>query len=208
MRLIHYKFWKISRHLNASKSFKSSLWKKLEANLPQANLIAYAWFEPPFVRRLSGVVAGLVLVATSLTNAYAYVSPEVAEGALLYPLKQAWEKAEEATKITPAAEAHFYLKKLARREAESAVLERRQKKATKTKVQLELIEQRLEVVTEKLEKDSDNANQKLGHDLRQRLIKRQKFLETKLNKLNKARSKNFVSAVPATHKTLEKKLPD
>lgn len=129
MKLLRLQFWKARRALAPSARFKVALWSKLSARWDAKHLPKYAWYQTHWFRLSSAVTAGFMMVASCTTGAYAYVSPEVTEGTLLYPVKQALEKLEESAQITPAAKAKFYLKKISRRAAERAVLDRQQRKA-------------------------------------------------------------------------------
>lgn len=108
------------RRLNPTRKFKKQLLVKLEDRI--APSVGYVWYREFWVKYAVSGVAGFVGVASVATSVYAYSSPSVTEGTMLYPLKKAVETLEETTKTTPEAKAKFYLKQVARREAEKEVI--------------------------------------------------------------------------------------
>ena len=118
-----YKLWKLKQNLTPSRDFKV----KLQRDLNSAWNVLYgrpSWLQISLLHK-GMAFAMIVLLLAGGTGAYAYVNPEVTEGTVLYPVKQAVEKVEEAPKITPQAKTKFYLKQIKRREAEKARLVRK-----------------------------------------------------------------------------------
>jgi chromosome segregation ATPase len=113
-------------------------------------------------------------VASTGTGAYAYSSSSVTEGTLLYPVKQNLENMEEKIQLTPEAKARFYLKKIERREAEVAQMNKKQKltdKITKVQDKIEQAEDNLANVGKILE-EKRSGDSRLREEIKQRLEKR------------------------------------
>lgn len=153
-----YNFWKIKQNLAPSRDFKI----RLQRDLSLAWNVKYgrpSWLQIGLLHK-GAALAAVVLLLIGSTGAYAYVSPEVTEGTMLYPLKQAVESVEEVTKITPEAKAKFYLKQIKRRELEKEKLTKNAKLRAEVKNRLEIrlekrkkqLEEKIERQTEKLEK--------------------------------------------------------
>lgn len=133
-------------------SFRRSLWRVLARRFDEKYQPVYAWYQT-FVFKMSvAIISGIVVVAGFSTGVYAYSSPEVTTGTLLYPLKQTIENAEEMTKQTPEAKAKFLLKKIQRREAEKAVMVRRQQQVDQVEKKIEEVEDKLDLTNQELEK--------------------------------------------------------
>ena len=117
---IRYNLWKMKRSLNPDRLFKANLLKKLNVAWDNTYNVKYAWHQTVWFKHATGF-ASVVLMAGSLgAGAYAYTSPQVTEGNVLYPIKQNLEKIEEIAQITPEAKAKFYLKKIERQTKETS----------------------------------------------------------------------------------------
>lgn len=116
-----YNLLRIKRGLSPSAVFKAHLQKDLNKAW-NAKYGKVSWFQTGVLYKV-GAIAVAVLVLVGSGGVYAYSSPDVTEGNILYPAKKAIERIEEITKITPEAKAKFYLKKIERREAEKEKLE-------------------------------------------------------------------------------------
>ncbi len=117
-----YNLFKIKRSLSPSTVFKASLQKDLNKAW-DAKYGKVSWIHSSIMYR-AGAMAVVVLVLVGSGGAYAYNSPDVTEGNILYPVKKVIENVEEITKITPEAKAKFLLKKIERREAERAIIKK------------------------------------------------------------------------------------
>lgn len=189
--------WKIQRSLAPDRLFKAELFKKLNVILDSAYNVRYAWYQTVWFKRATGF-ASVVLMAGSLgTGAYAYTSPAVTEGSVLYPIKDKLENIEEIIQITPEAKAKFYLKKIERREAEREVLKKKTQateikkeiKDAKKNIKLEVGEKiKTEVAKRKIqrtEKSIERAEQQL-EKIRQNIDRQKERREN----LQKARQDN------------------
>ncbi len=90
------------------------------------------WYHGVLAHRIAASALLIIILATS-SGAYAYASPEVTEGSVLFPVKEAMERVEEVTKFTPESKAAFYLKQIERREKERLVLQTKKPAALKEK---------------------------------------------------------------------------
>lgn len=115
-----YNLWKFRKSVGPSAEFKGGLRKNLDKAW-QSQHGELPWYATPGVGPAMAF-AVIVLLLAGGGGAYAYTSPEVTEGSVLYPVKQVIEGIEEVTKVTPEAKAEFYLKKIERREAEREIL--------------------------------------------------------------------------------------
>jgi hypothetical protein len=196
-----YNLWKAQGNLSPDRQFKAGLFKKLNVVWDNTYNVKYAWYQTVWFKYATGF-ASVVLMAGSLgTGAYAYTSPKVTEGSVLYPIKEKLENIEEIAKITPEARAKFYLKKIERREAEFEAIKKRgdEKKEKAVDKQIEQMEKRLELAGKKLE-ETQSADNTLKIKVKDRLEKRlekhrerqEKQLERKLNKLEKQKSSRRV----------------
>ncbi len=179
---ILYNLWRIKKSATPSRQFKRELWQELEQNFSTTPKIKFAqiWFRWSMVG-----VASLLIVASLSTGVYAYNSPEVTENSSLYPVKQAIEKVEEATKITFEAKAQFLVKKIARREAEKQVMEKHGQAVEKLEERIEKVAEQLQKtdeVLEKLEAKRELKNKELRPRVQKVLEKR---LEIKKERLEK-----------------------
>lgn len=117
-----YNLYKAQKSLSPSSDFKADLSKKLNTLWNNKYNVKYSWYQTVWFKHAT-VFASVVLVVGSLgTGAYAYTSPTVTEGSVLYPIKNQLESIEEIAQITPEAKARFYLKKIERREVEREIL--------------------------------------------------------------------------------------
>jgi len=149
---IFYNLWKARRSSEPSLLFKSDLWRKLEKSLPREIPFWYqqVWF------KWSVVGAACLLVVSSFgTGVYAYNSPEVTENTPLYFIKQAMEKIEGVTKITPIAKEKFIQKEITRREAEKKVMEKRGQALKKAEERINNLEDRLKTEKDNLHNRKD-----------------------------------------------------
>ena len=143
MKFLRYNLWQAKRRLSPEAAFRRALWQKLDGAWGN-HYVKISWYRAHLVRLASAGTIGVLVAGSFGTGAYAYVSPEVTEDSVLYPVKQKLEVVEERVfNRTPEAKAQFYLKQIARREAEAMVLFRRGR-AT------EQVEERVEKTEEKL----------------------------------------------------------
>ncbi len=195
----------MKRSLNPDRLFKANLLKKLNVAWDNTYNVKYAWHQTVWFKHATGF-ASVVLMAGSLgAGAYAYTSPQVTEGNVLYPIKQNLEKIEEIAQITPEAKAKFYLKKIERREEEKVVLKKKMveiKKIEKVERSIEQTEDKLEQAGKIIEKidSKDVKDIKLRAQVKERLKVRvekrqeklEKQLERKVNRLEKRESSRRV----------------
>lgn len=117
-----YNLYKTQRSFSPSSDFKAGLSKKLNILWDNKYSVKYSWYQTAWFKHAT-VFASVVLAVGSLgTGVYAYTSPTVTEGSVLYPIKNQLESIEEIAQITPEAKARFYLKKIERREVEREIL--------------------------------------------------------------------------------------
>ncbi len=191
-----YNLFKAKRSLSPDSHFKAKLQKQLSAVWDNTYNTKYVWYQTVFFKHATGF-ATMVLMAGSLgTGAYAYTSPEVTEGSVLYPIKEKLESIEEIAQITPEAKAKFYLKKIERREEEKVVLKKKNVELKK----IEKVEQLIEKTEDKLDQ-TDKIIEKTTHDvklreqvrerLEVRFEKRREKLEKQQERLKKIESSRF-----------------
>lgn len=155
--------WKMQRSLSPDNQFKAGLFKKLSVVWDSTYNVQYAWYQTVWFKHATGL-ATMVLMAGSLgTGAYAYTSPQVTEGSILYPIKEKLENIEEIAQITPEAKARFYLKKIERREEEKVILKRKNVELKK----IERVERLIENTEDKLDQ-TDKIIEKTTHDVKLR----------------------------------------
>lgn len=118
-----YNLWRLKKNSSPSMAFKFGLNRKLDAAW-DAKHGSLPWYQLVALHKV-GAFAVVILLLTASGGAFAYSSPEVTEGTALFTVKEAIEKVEEATKVTPEAKAKFYLKKIERREAEQEVIKKK-----------------------------------------------------------------------------------
>ncbi len=126
---LRYNLWKMKRGLRPDDRFKESLRQELDRAW-QTRYGSVPWFQMAWFRYAAAPAMALVLVVFAGTSAYAYTSPEVVEGNLLYPIKTVVEKVEETLSVTPAMKTKYYIRQLDRRYQEAAVVEKKVKKQT------------------------------------------------------------------------------
>ncbi|MBI5729001.1 MAG: hypothetical protein HY983_02040 [Candidatus Magasanikbacteria bacterium] len=170
--LARWNLWRAKQKLNPRAAFRRTLKNRLLTVWEtRYGGVASPWF----IRRYAGAFAtGMIVVLTGTTGAYAYTSPEVTEGTILYPVKRAIEQVEEKIKTTPEAKAAFYLKQITRREAEKNILKRRQKRVEKVEAEIEKNEGSLAAVEQKIATSTSPEIKARAHE---RLEKRKERLE-------------------------------
>lgn len=173
-----YNLWKVKRFANPSNVFKRGLQKKLETSWNDKYAMRIYWFQTRIFKFTAAGMIAVILAGSFGTGTYAYYSPEVTEGSVLYPVKSTIEKIEEKTKRNPEAQAKFYLKQMEKREAEKKRLEEKKKVVENLDVQIEKIGEKLEQINTKLQRE-DLKDKKLKPQIEQRLQERKKMLEEK-----------------------------
>ena len=170
---LRYNLWRSRRGLSPSRDFRRRLLHTLRAQMAAPALLNVPWYQRHRFRFALASLAGLVTLATGGTGVYAYVSPDVTDGTPLYPVKQTLEKVEEKLQNTPEKKAEFYLKKIARREAEAQVLAARQRPVEKTDTEIDQLEEKLEHETVKISHQVLRQEKKLRENIVVRLTERQ-----------------------------------
>jgi hypothetical protein len=123
---MNIKLWYNLRMLRKTSKPRSSFKRELNSKLSDKFDEIYG--EQTFFQKIIWARTTRVLLASSLslsmvgTSAYAYNSPQVTEGSILYPVKIGIEKVEEQTKVTTVAKVKFLIKQAERRDAEREVL--------------------------------------------------------------------------------------
>ena len=180
-----YNLWKIKRSLTPDRLFKVSLFKKLSAVWDSTYNVKYAWYQTVLFKHAAGFAMLIVMVGGLGTGAYAYSSPQVSHGSVLYPIKENLENLEENMQTTPEAKAKFYLKKIQRRERELEVVKQKNDKK-KLKIigkQIEQTENRLENTEKDLEEASSTDNNlkiEVKNRIEKSLEKRKQRMEKRL----------------------------
>ena len=200
-----YNLWKLKQNFAPSKIFKDGLWRDLNSAW-NSRYGRPTWLQIGLLHK-GAAFAVVTLLLIGSTGAYAYVSPEVTEGTVFYPIKQVVESVEEVVKITPEAKAKFYLKQIKRREAEKAGLVRKnlaqagakanvkakvetkdfidEVRIEKTEKSIERAEdhlERIEKIVEKIGSKDKKLREEVKNRLEIRLEKRQKQSEKKAEK--------------------------
>ncbi len=170
--------------LKPGRAFNRTLWRKLDDAWSDYHHVPRTWYQRHVMRLATAAVSGFVVCASAATGAYAYTSPDVTEGNILYPIKQTLEQVEEKTKHTPEAKAQFYLKQLSRREAEKKTLEHRQERTERLEAQINQIEVKLEATEHELTTSTLVNNTELREKMYNRLEKRKNRLEKQKKKLD------------------------
>jgi hypothetical protein len=168
-----YSLWKIKKSISPNLIFKAKLQKDLDK----------AWDEKYEkvgmfnlgVMYKAGAMAVVALVLLGSGGAYAYNSPDITEGNILYPVKKAIENIEEITKTTPEARARFFLKKIERREAE-------RERLNKTEVENHSIELEKEDATST---EIENTDAEDSKEIDSRIEKIDKSIEEAEDRLEK-----------------------
>jgi len=179
MRFINLKIWQEKRGLTPDRRFKRALKTQLDQafseKYPECNL----WYQTRVFKYSMVALLAVFFLGSSGVGVYAYSSPEVTEGAVLYPIKKAIENVEARTKRTPEARAKFKLKQIERREAEKSVLEKKPKK----QMHLRNLEDRIAKNEEDLEKiDKELVTSTLKEQVQRRLQKKEEKLKEKNEK--------------------------
>jgi len=189
-----YNLWKVKRVSTPSDIFKHNLQKKLEVALVNKYKVEIFWFQTRVFKFTAAIMVVVILAGSFGTGTYAYYSPEVVEGNVLYPVKNTIEKIEEKTKRTPESQAKFYLKQIQRREAEKIKMEEKQKVVENLDVQIEKIGNKLEQINNKI-KAEDLRDKKLKPQIESKLQERKQILEeNKLKIENKKKGNRTTSA--------------
>ncbi len=190
-----YNLWKVQKSLSPGSQFKAGLFKKLSAVWDSTYNVKYAWYQTVWFKHATGF-ASVVLMAGSLgTGAYAYSSPQVTEGNVLYPIKQNLEKIEEKTQTTPEAKAKFYLKQIQRREEEKTVLKKSGVEITKIEKVNQSIEQtedqleETDKITKKVSPEDIKLHEEVVSRLQARAEKRQEKLQKQAERLKNREEK-------------------
>jgi len=182
---ILYNLWRTKESATPSRQFKRALWQKLEQDFSLAPKINSA---PVWLKWSLIGVASLLIVASFGTGVYAYNSSEVTEGTFLYPIKQKLEQAEEVVKTAPEVQAQFLIKKIARREAEKIVMEKRGQATEKLDRRIEKTIEQLEKADEilqKMEVKQELKNKKIRPQVQAVLEKRLEMkIDKTINKIN------------------------
>jgi len=186
-----YNFWLIRKEIAPSKDFRASLENKLMSKWDELNPTpAKSLFANHAFRLSVSITAGLLVVASAGTGAYAYTSPNVSEGSVLYPIKQGLENVEEKVRISPESRAKFMLKKVQRREAELASVKRRLKMGqTAAEEKILKIEKKIDDLDDKMsaeEKVLENVNLKnpqIKEKIKERIEKRKRRMENLMDRM-------------------------
>ncbi len=114
-RIIH----RAKKESTPSKDFSARLWQRLDAELPaetrREHVMSYA-------RKTAIGFAIMIPMLSVGTSVYAYSSPSVTEGTVLYPVKQSLEKVQLRFVQSPEARAEFHTTMLERRIQEAEIL--------------------------------------------------------------------------------------
>ncbi|HRY36458.1 MAG TPA: hypothetical protein P5230_01060 [Candidatus Magasanikbacteria bacterium] len=197
-----YNLWKTKRFATPSHVFKRKLQKKLEVVLADKYQTKIFWFQTKIFKfTIVGMIV-LLLTGSFGTGAYAYYSPEVTEGSVLYPVKNTLEKIEEKTKRTPEAQAKFYLKQLQRREAEKKRVEEKNKIRENLEMQIEKIGEKLDQINTKLQ-NQELKDKNLKPQIEQRLQERKTKLEEKQKRFENKKQEIEQKVQEKTQKDLQ-----
>ena len=174
-----FNLWKLKKSSSPSMAFKFGLRKELDAAW-DAKYGSTHWYQLVALHKV-GAFAVVIFLLTASGGAFAYNSPKVTVGTALFTVKEAIEKVEEITRVTPESKAKFYLKKIERREAEEEVIKKK----------MPVVEIRKE--NKNIEKDVDvdvkvETKKKLKVEVGERKIRRtEKSIERAEEQLEKAR---------------------
>ncbi len=186
---------KVKKQFSPSTQFKRELSRKLDS-VWKVRYGKPAWYQSGLLYKV-GAFAVVLLILAGGGGAYAYSSPTVTEGNPLYPVKKAIEKVEEITKVTPEAKVKFYLKTIARREAEKEQLEQEENKIEDQNIELErkdtspakpkrlVVHKIIDTRIEKTKKSLEQAEEKL--ERLSRIINKVEAQEQKLRPEVKAK---------------------
>ncbi len=183
MKFLRYNLWQAKRRLSPKAAFRRALWQKL-AGAWGNRYVKISWYQAHLVRLASAGTIGVLVAGSFGTGAYAYVSPEVTEDSILYPVKQKLEAVEERVfNRTPEAKAKFYLKQIARREAEAAVLVRHGRAPEQLEERLEKAEEKLVALQAQFTAAAKEKQQALSTKIQARLAVRRERLEQQAARL-------------------------
>ncbi len=172
----------MGKALKAEPAFKQMLWAVLEKSLDTSRAPRVLWYQGYVFRVATAFVLAAVVVGA--TGAYAYASPTVTEGTVLYPVKKTLEKVGEKLQVTPEKKAVFLLKQIDRREAEKKVLETKHQPIQNIETAIGSTEQKLETASAAL-KATPKKNPALLKKVEKRLTERQERLEKAKRELEK-----------------------
>lgn len=175
MRSIKFLLYRVRRAARPSRAERQRIWETVAKQLGSQGG-AISWYYQSWFRVSIAALVGIVLISFG-TGAYAYSSPDVTAGAVLYPVKLALENVEEKIKFSPAARARFYLKKIERREAEKATLQKKNKPSATLDSQINTAEIKLEKVERELR---EPEQREIKDQVRKALDKRHRD-KTKIN---------------------------
>lgn len=187
----------MQRSLNPQAAYKKELWKKLDQAWMKEGLPGFLWYQHSAFRYAMVVVLAIVIVATGSTGVYAYSSPTVTEGTVLYPVKQQLEQVEARLQKTPEKKAAFLLKQIDRREAEKKVLEIRHREIKKINEVISRTEEQLEKESIILSTTTP-GNENLVGKVAARLKKREERLQKRVEQLEKKNDRLEERAVSTT----------
>ncbi len=177
MKFLRYNLWKTKRRLSPEAAFRRALWQQL-AGAWGKRYVKISWYQAHLVRLASAGTIGVLVAGSFGTGAYAYVSPAVTEDSILYPVKQELEAVEERVlHRTPEAKAGFYLKQIARREAEAQVLAQHGRAPEQLEERLEKAEEKLVAIRIRLAVGANPRHQELQEKIETRLAARRDRLE-------------------------------
>lgn len=184
---IRYYLWKLKKASAPTRIFKDSLFVKLSSDYPTVFSEKITWHKICFRYAIVSLVI-IIIAGMGGTSAYAYSSPEVTDDTLLYPLKQSIEKVEEHLQTTSEKKTQFYLKQLARREAERQVLLNKNKKIEHVESKIKQVKKQLTSMVEKIS-TSTSEGKRLQEQVRTRLIHRRDQLQKQSNNLEEPKNK-------------------
>lgn len=118
MRLVVRQLNKIAHDATPSRQFKRELWVKLD----QAHNCLYPAAVVSWRRMVAVPVVAVCIVVTMGMGTYAYASPNVADGDLLFPVKRGLENLEAKFHPSAEAKAEFEKRLIHRRVREGQVL--------------------------------------------------------------------------------------
>jgi len=184
MGFINIKIWREKRDLSPSRQFRRALKIKLDQAISEKYPECNFWYRSRVFKYSMIALLVVFFLGSSGIGAYAYSSPEVTEGGVLYPVKKVLENIEARTKRSPEAKARFNLKQIQRREAEKQVLEKKPRK----EVQLRQLEDRISKNEEELEKiNRELTTSTVKEQVQKRLQKKEEKLKEKIEKQQEKR---------------------
>lgn len=185
--LVRFDLWREKRKLAPRAVFKRSLRKTLIERFLRERGQKLPWYQTSWSKVAFASVLGLMVVSSFTTAAYAYSSPEVTSGTALYGVKQTLETVEEKLQRTPEQKAAFYLKQINRREAERAVMKKKNQQLQAVDDSIRKTTNNLAAVEDKLSDTDDGplkaAVQNRLQKQKERLEEREKNLEDHLDTL-------------------------